>query len=80
MQQRLEAQAAEIQGLRGELLQAQNQARTQAQYQAPPPAPPPQQLVIHQAAMVPNPNLYEKFKCMKVPDFEGSSDPLVTDG
>ena len=30
--------------------------------------------------MVPNPNLYEKFKCMKVPDFEGSSDPLVTDG
>ena len=40
MQQRMEAQAAEMQGLREELLQAQTQARARAEDQAPPPAPP----------------------------------------
>ena len=79
MQQRMEAQAAEMQGLREELLQAQTQARARAEDQAPPPAPPARQPAAHQVAIVPNPNLYEKFRRMKAPDFEGSSDPLVAD-
>ena len=82
MQQRLEAQEVEMQELTNQLQRAQvkAQAQAQAQAQAPPPAPPaPQPTARPTAVVLANPDLYERFRHKKAPDFEGSPDPLIAD-
>ena len=65
-----------MQGLRNQLQQAQ----AQAQVQALPPVPPTPQPIIHHASPIPaNPDLYERFRRMKAPDFKRSPDSLVAD-
>ncbi|KAL5553447.1 hypothetical protein UlMin_040848 [Ulmus minor] len=77
MQQRMEAQEAEIQNLRRQRIHSEQ--RHEEEHESEPeieqPVPPraPEHPVIRQEP------LYERFRRMKPDEFEGSSDPLVAE-
>ena len=82
LQQRLEAQEGVIQELRNDL--QQRRAAPNVAAQGIPPPPPAAQPMPQPAAnlIIAEPvraDLYEKFRRMRAPEFEGSSDPLVAD-
>ena len=72
--QRIEAQEAEIQELRNHLPQVNGNV---GEDQQAPPAPP--QGVPQMGQVVVTDDLFERFRRMRAPDFEGSADPLVAD-
>ena len=80
LQQRLEAQEGEMQGLRAQL----QQQRDDQYQQAPPQEVPPAQLVPQPVAnlnaqAIIRQDLFERFCRMRAPEFEGSFDPSVAD-
>ena len=80
LQQRLEAQEVVMQELRAELQQRKvGQNQHTAPQDVPPPHLAPHPVVNPVAAAHPREDLYEKFRRMRAPEFEGSSDPLVAD-